>query len=205
MKKGVKSAIAVGALLASCVAGASWYIMVHGFSARERPTVFEAFIARHLRHLSVPRSELGALNPFPAETPEILVEALAHFADHCATCHANDGSGRTNIGQRLYPKAPDMRQSATQSMSDGELFYIIHNGVRFTGMPAWGDDPPRKDVDSWKLVHFIRHLPNITAEEAEHMKELNPKSPADLAEEEEIRKFLQGDDSQPAEGDHKHN
>jgi mono/diheme cytochrome c family protein len=203
MVRGGKSAVAVAILLAVGAMGAWWYIMIHGFSARERPMIIEAFIARHLRHIAVPRSQQSAGNPVRA-TPEILSEARAHFADHCAICHGNDGLGRTAIGQNLYPKAPDMRQSATQFLSDGELFYIIHNGIRFTGMPAWGDDPPEKDVDSWKLVHFIRHLPNITVEEVEHMKELNPKSSADLAEEEEIRKFLQGDDSQPAEGGHKH-
>ena len=51
-----------------------------------------------------------------------------------------------------------MRRPETQSLSDGELFYIVHNGIRLTGMPAWGKDPPEKDEDSWKLVHFIRHL-----------------------------------------------
>jgi hypothetical protein len=203
MKRGGKSAVAVAILLAVGAMGAWWYLGIHGFSARERPMIVEAFIARHLRHIAVPRSQRNMGNPVHA-TPEILSEAQAHFADHCATCHGNDGSGQTEIGKNLYPKAPDMRQSATQSLSDGELFYIIHNGVRFTGMPAWGDDPPEKDVDSWKLVHFIRHLPDITVEEVEHMKELNPKSPSDLAEEEEIRKFLQGDDSQPTKEGHKH-
>ena len=117
--------------------------------------------------------------------------------------HTNDGSGNTEMGRGLYPKAPDMREANTQSLSDGELFYIIHNGIRLTGMPAWGDSPPEEDQDSWKLVHFIRHLPKISQEELEEMKKLNPKSPQEKEEEQEEEKFLQGDDS-PAPSPHHH-
>src|SRR2546428_6722127 len=148
----------------------------HGISARDQPTALETFVARQLRHLAVPRSARRARNPVPA-TPDVLAAARAHFADHCASCHGNDGSGQTEIGQHLYPQAPDMRQADTQSLSDGELFYIIHNGVPLTGIPAWADNPPQEDQDSWKLVHFIRHLPNISPEELEEMKKFNPQSP----------------------------
>lgn len=179
--------IGVGAAIAVAL------LLQHGFSARDQPTAIEAFVARRLRHLAVPRSARQAKNPVPA-TPEVLVEARAHFADHCALCHGNDGSGQTEIGKNLYPKAPDMRQSDTQSLSDGELFYIIHNGIRLTGMPAWGESTPEEDQDSWKLVHFIRHLSKISPEELEEMKKLNPQSPHKSEEEEEIEKFLRGED-----------
>ena len=63
-------------------------------------------------------------------------------------------------------------------------------------LPAFGEEG-KEDLDSWKLVHFIRHLPNITPEEIETMKSMNPKTPDELKEEETIRRFLEGDDSQP--------
>lgn len=103
----------------------------------------------------------------------MLKQSRAHFAGHCAICHVNDGSGKTPIGKNVYPKAPDLRLSDTQSLSDGELFWVIHNGIRFTAMPAWGDSPPENDQDSWLLVHFIRHLPQITQEELDEMKSLD--------------------------------
>ena len=182
------------------VAGAAiWFILGRGFSAREEPTSVEAWVARRVRRLATPRSARDAQNPMPA-TPETLTEARAHFADHCAACHGNDGSGETEIGQGLYPKPPDMRQAETQSLSDGELFYIIHNGIRLTGMPAWGTGAAAEDEDSWKLVHFIRRLPNITPQELEEMERMNPTSRRELEQELEIEKFLQGEDSQPAEG-----
>jgi mono/diheme cytochrome c family protein len=158
-----------------------------GFSARDNPSAMETYVAKMARKLSIPASERGAKNPF-SPTPEVLSEARAHFADHCATCHANDGSGKTEIGENLYPKSPDMRQSETQDLTDGEIYYIIHNGIRLTGMPAWGD--PTKDDDSWKLVLFIRHLPQMTTEEMKEMEQFNPKSAVDRSEEEEERQFL---------------
>jgi len=76
-------------------------------------------------------------------------------------------------------------------MTDGELFYVIKNGVRLTGMSAWGGSD-HDDEDSWKLVHFIRHLPQLTSQELEEMKKLNPKSPDELKEEQEEEEFLNG-------------
>jgi len=114
------------------------------------------------------------------------------LADHCASCHGNKGDGNTEIGQNLYPPAPDMRLPATQQLSDGELYYIIHNGVRWTGMPAWGEPGNDNDQDSWKLVIFIRHLPSLTADELHGMERFNPKSDADREEEKEEQEFLNG-------------
>jgi len=182
-------------VLIGVIAGGA-HLVRHGFSAREEPSAAEAFIATRVRRLAIPSAARNATNPIAA-SPEALHDAMAHFADHCATCHANDGSGNTAIGKGLYPKAPDMKQAGTQELTDGELFYIIENGVRFTGMPAFGGAGTEHQEDSWKLVRFIRHLPQITDEEIAQMKDMNPKTPADLKEEQEIQDFLEG-------GEHKH-
>jgi mono/diheme cytochrome c family protein len=121
-----------------------------------------------------------------------MAEARAHYADHCAGCHANDGSGQTPVGQNMYPKSPDMRLSDTQRLTDGELYYLIQNGIRLTGMPAWGQSGDEQDADSWKLVHLLRHLKDLTPEEISEMKAQNPKGPADLAEEKQEEDFLRG-------------
>jgi mono/diheme cytochrome c family protein len=136
-------------IIAAGVAGAAAFGCVtirRGFSARDNPSVVETYVAKTARRLSVPASEHNAKNPF-APTPEVLGEARAHFADHCAICHGNDGSGKTQIGQNLYPKTPDMRLPDTQKLTDGEIYYIIHNGIRLTGMPACGTE--EKDEDRW--------------------------------------------------------
>ena len=172
-------------------------LFMTGFSAKMEPHPIEVFIARQVRHLAIPIEQRNTPNPAPL-SPDVIKESLAHFADHCATCHANDGSGQTPIGKNVYPKAMDLRLADTQSMSDGELFWVIRNGISFTAMPAWGEGDLDKDLDSWKLVHFIRHLPLMTPEELDQMKALNPKTKKDLEEEAAFDQFLQGDDAAAA-------
>ena len=181
------------AVLAGLLGLAGAALLRRGYSALDKPTALEEAVARRLRGLATPARARGQVNPLPASA-ETLAHGRAHYADHCAVCHANDGSGQTAMGQGLYPKAPDMRLPPTQKLSDGELFYVIRNGVRFTGMPGWGAGPEHEDRDSWALVHFIRHLPKVTAEELAEMRALNPKSAHQLQEEREADEFLRGDD-----------
>jgi len=176
-------------------------VVRRGFSAREQPSALENYLATSVRALAVPTRARNERNPF-LPSPDVLAEARAHFADHCAICHANDGSGETEIGQNLYPKAPDMRLPRTQKLTDGELYYTIHNGIRLTGMPAWGAD--EKDDDSWKLVLFIRHLPELTPREEREMESLNPKGPAENQEEQEEEQFLNGEPGNPTPKQSKH-
>ena len=203
MKAGTRLGLILVGAIALGGALVVFSLVRHGVSARDEPTALEAFIARRVRHWAVPRRAREMQNPV-ALTDGVLVEGRAHFADHCAICHGNDGRGQTPIGRNLYPKAPDMSLAETQSLSDGELFYIIHHGVRLTGMPAWGADDPDRDLDSWKLVHFIRHLPNITAAELEEMRALNPKTRKEFEEEEMARKFLGNEGGMPTSPEHKH-
>jgi mono/diheme cytochrome c family protein len=171
-----------------------WEEIQRGLSARDNPTGLEKLIARTMRNMAIPGTASNLKNPVTA-TPERLTEARLHFADHCATCHANDGSGNTSIGRNLYPKAPDMRLADTQGLSDGQLYYIIHNGVRLTGMPAWGEATQEEDEDSWELVLFIRHLPKLTPEEVKDMEKANPMSTMEHDEAMQEEDFLKGGSS----------
>lgn len=166
-----------------------------GVSARPEPGAAEVAVARRLRSALIPAAAREARNPLALE-PRLLTEGRAHFADHCAGCHANDGSGNTPLGRSLYPRAPDMRREPTQALSDGELFYIIENGVRLTGMPAWGG--AGKPEESWKLVHFIRHLPALTADEAAGMEALNPRSAQEWQDRQDEADFLRGKGPAPS-------
>ena len=180
-----------------------WVEVQHGFSARDNPSGFEKLIARTMRSLAIPSGAKRLKNPYTANQ-ELLTAARRHFADHCATCHANNGSGDTSIGRNLYPKAPDMRLPDTQNRTDGELYYIIHNGIRLTGMPAWGEANKKDaDEDSWQLVLFIRHLPKLTPEEEKDMEQSNPKSTLEHDEEVQEEEFLKGGNP-PAPNQHPH-
>ena len=157
------------------------YFINTGVSAKEQPGRIEEFLANRARNIAIARRARSLTNPVK-ESAEVIADGRAHFADHCAVCHANDGSGQTAIGQGLWPKAPDMRQGRTQNLTDGELFWIIENGIRFTGMPAWSTGTQDGEQASWNLVHFIRRLPKLTPEEIKEMESLNPKSPAEVRE-----------------------
>lgn len=171
-----------------------------GFSARADPTFAEIMAARTARSLAMPANARERINPV-SKTPEVLIEAKEHWADHCAVCHGNDGAGQVQMGKQMYPHAPDMRKEPTQKLTDGELFYIIENGIRLSGMPAWGGSTVGEQA-SWKLVHFIRHLPDLSAEEIARMEKLNPKSPDDIARELAEEQFLNGET--PAETPKQH-
>jgi mono/diheme cytochrome c family protein len=166
------------ALLLIAIAGgfaAYRYITSTGLRAQPDPGVLETRVARRLRALAVPADIRQLDNPVAA-SPEAVAKGMQHFASYCAVCHGNDGSGKgTAFGRGLYPKAPDMRLADTQQLTDGELFYIIENGVRFTGMPAFGtgEADPTGETLVWQLIRFIRHLPTLTPDELSEMESLN--------------------------------
>lgn len=195
----------VGLAVAVVAIGLTVFIN-RGVSAKETPGRAEEFVARRVRNMAIARRARSLTNPVEY-SGEVIAEGRAHFADHCATCHANDGSGDTEMGRGMWPKVPDMRLARTQNLSDGELFWIIENGVRFTGMPAWSAGTKESETASWHLVHFIRRLPKLTPEELEDMESLNPKSPAEIRQQIAEEEFLKGGAEKPppeAPTPHKH-
>jgi len=184
--------------------GAIAYTVVRqGLSTRVEPSRAEALLAWAMRKLATPQEARLRVNPVQP-TSLMFHQALEHYADHCAVCHANDGSGDTQMGRSFYPRVPDMRSSGTQALSDGELFSIIEDGIRLTGMPAWGTGTPEGERDSWGLVHFIRRLPTLSSEDIERMEGLNPKTAAQRESDDETRRFLAGEPAGEPPATHAH-
>jgi mono/diheme cytochrome c family protein len=179
-------------VLAVFAAGAGFfYLRVTGLDARGQPYPLESQLARAVRSVAIPEAQRARANPLPHNETNVTA-GMEHFADHCAVCHANDGSGDTEMGRNLWPKAPDMRAAPTQQLTDGELFYIIEHGVRFTGMPAWSTGTAAGEESSWQLVHFVRELSRLTPGQLARMQELNPRSPEEIRQEIAEREFLGG-------------
>ncbi len=163
MKPWKKLAVVLGCLAA--VAGVYGVKLIwRGFSARDEPSSLERVVARTMRNMAIPVGAAAAKNPWIA-TPDMLKEARDVFMDRCAICHGTDGSGQSQVGRNLYPKPPDLRSARTQNLTDGQIHYIIRNGVRLTGMPAWGNPHEEQDDASWKLVLYIRDLRQPTRSE----------------------------------------
>ena len=141
-------------------------LISRGFSTADEPSYLERVAARAARNFAIPRRARLEVNPWKP-TPDVLKAAREIFIDRCAVCHGPDGSGQTGVGRNLYPKVPALRLPQTQSLTDGEIRYIIRNGVRLTGMPGWAKPHDEQSDDSWKLVLFVRSLAQLTQKEQE--------------------------------------
>jgi len=171
-----KAVLLILIALAVAAAGYGLILVRRGFSALATPSAIEEFAATTARKLAVPSSYRQLRNPIVPSTENIR-GGMEHFSYHCSECHGNDGRGQTVFGKGLYPKPPDLRAAGTQNKSDGELYYTIENGVRLSGMPAFHGT--HTVPQTWRLVLFIRHLPQITPEELNEMKGWDPKNEAD--------------------------
>ena len=149
----VLGVITVGALYQWLLPGLS--------SARTEQGAVETSIATWLLHASVPEKDKARINPLGADPAEIAAGS-ALFKQKCEVCHAYEGSGKTEVGSGEHPRAPPLH-AIVASISDGEIFYHIRNGIKNTGMPAWN----MPDRQIWQIVAFIRHLPQVAPLAAE--------------------------------------
>ena len=139
-------------------------LMLRGFRATSTPSKFEAVVARSIRDMAIPEHERHQKNPFLGDS-QALQQGRQDFFQRCAICHGTDGSGRTQIGLHEYPRVPDLRASSTQDLTDGEIHYIIENGVQLSGMPAFGSPHRVSGPESWKLTLIVRSLRALSAAE----------------------------------------
>jgi mono/diheme cytochrome c family protein len=151
-----------------------------GFSARTTASRLEVAFVETVRDLAVPRSARAEKNPVPS-TPDALERGRRNFAKECALCHGNDGRGQTELALGMFPPPPDLRTVA--DLTDGEIHHVIENGIRFSGMAAFGrPGDAEMSREHWEIVVFIRHLPHQTAAEVAEMKRYNPRLPAEAEE-----------------------
>jgi len=142
------------------------YIVSGGMRARQKPSTFETILAQKLVELSIPNEAKVLKNPLSANADGSDVAAGRElYQRNCELCHGYDGSGKTAAGGGMYPPPLDLRHPALvkRTRTDGELFYLIRNGVRNTGMPGW----QFPDRQIWQLVSFIRNLPETASVEVQ--------------------------------------
>jgi len=96
-------------------------------------------------------------NPI-AYSPDAAKEGGEHFQHHCQICHGLDGQNTgVPFAGRLSPPVPELNSPAVQAYSDGQLKWVIDNGIFPSGMPA--SKGTLSDEEIWQIVHYIRHLP----------------------------------------------
>ncbi len=136
-------------------------------------------------------------NPLP-DTPENVKQGAEHFQHHCQICHGLDGHGTgVPFARKMDPPVPDLASKDIQSYSDGQLKWIVQNGIGPSGMPGWNGILDESEM--WLVVDYIRHLPEAGSLGA----------PAVYQEAEEEHEHAEGKTAapskeQPAGAEHKH-
>jgi predicted CXXCH cytochrome family protein len=141
-------------LILAGILTAGW-LKWRGFRASGTPSAFETGVARSVRDFAIPAKERRRTNPDAGDWVAIR-QGREDFLARCAVCHGTDAHGRTPIGANLYPRVPDLHLEPTQNLTDGEIHYIIENGIQLTGMPAMAGAHRESAAESWKLVAYIR-------------------------------------------------
>jgi mono/diheme cytochrome c family protein len=136
-------------------------------SASAKPGLLEKIFAPWAFTQSMEKRAPDTKNPF-ANDPSALASGIAHYRENCVVCHGAPNVKPAELAAGLNPPVPDLDTDDAQSLSDGQLFWIIKNGIRMTGMPAFGET--HSDQEIWHIVTFVRHLPEITDVEREKLK-----------------------------------
>jgi mono/diheme cytochrome c family protein len=125
-------------------------------SALNEPGQTETYLATRAKRWLVSRSARGPLPPVPPSNSSNAALGEMDFMEDCAACHGKDGRKPTDIGRWMYPRSLDLGSPGVQQWSDAELFWIIKNGIRLSGMPGFGKIHSDKEI--WNLVQYVRSL-----------------------------------------------
>jgi cytochrome c len=133
-------------------------------------TIPDSDVARRVLHSTMRRSvQVRATSEFQENwTERQISEGFRDFDAMCVVCHSAPGEQRSSISKGMNPQPPLLAEAVKQWRSS-ELFWIIKNGVRMTGMPAFG--LAHRDDEIWEIVGFVRQLPQISAEDYRKLRE----------------------------------
>jgi len=159
--------------------GAALGSLMLGCTAHQQPSRIETTLANMAKDVVIPMEAEDKKDPLP-DSQDVLNQGRELFVQSCAICHGADGRGGPYIGRNMYPPAMDMNSPHVQHWSDADLFWIIQNGVRLTGMPSW--ESSISETDTWKLVRFIHGLPRLNAAPPAPVATLQTQEPTQNAD-----------------------
>ena len=131
-------------------------LMRFNVTALREPGRVETAVANWNLRFLVRRASRQGIPQRPADTKASVGSGSTLYSSECSLCHGSDGRSPTPMGRWMYPRAADLSSEQVQSFSDQELFWIIQNGIRFTGMPAFGKVETGDNI--WNLVNYVRTL-----------------------------------------------
>jgi mono/diheme cytochrome c family protein len=144
-------------LIVLVIAGMAVVLMRFKLSALEGPGHTETSLANWGKHFLIRRASRQGIPSRPKDKKESVAEGDKIYGIDCSMCHGRDGHGRTDMGLWMYPRAADVTSAEVQTYSDRELFWIVKNGIRLSGMPAFGK--VESDEHIWNLTDYLRTIP----------------------------------------------
>ncbi len=148
--------VITGIVLIGVLAGAGVLLNRFSLAALSDPGHAETLLATKAKRYLVARESRHGVPDEPANTQASLAEGDKRYGAECAMCHGLNGHIPTETGRWMYPRAADLTSPEVQGYSNRELFWIIKNGIRLSGMPAFGK--VESDEHIWDLVHYVRSL-----------------------------------------------
>lgn len=140
-------------LILACGVGV---LLISAACSVKQPGSIETQIAQTVKHDLTIGGD-GDKNPFPS-TPENVTLGRKAFGGYCFACHGLDGQNTgVPFADRMAPPVPPLNSQSVQKYSDGQLKWIITNGIYPSGMPA--SKGLLSDEEIWKIVVYLRHLP----------------------------------------------
>jgi len=159
------SGLIIGLLIAAAIPAFLIYTGSYNMTATRPASMMEKRAGKMSWENWVHKTAPAAKNPY-ANDASVLESGLDHYKENCIVCHSAPGMEFSEIAKGMNPGPPILEH--VDDFTDGELFYIIKNGIRMTGMPAFG--PTHSDDEIWKIAAFIRHLPKLTDQEKAALK-----------------------------------
>lgn len=164
---GISAAI-LGAALGAGALMIAWSGLYNVAASRDHWLITRKFLEFGLRN-SIETQSLGIKAP-PLDDADLVRLGAGHFAMGCAGCHGAPGDAGLPVFQRMLPVPPPLTE-AVRHWSDAELFWIVQNGLKYTGMPAW--IAPRRADEIWAVVAYLRRLPRLGADEYRQLANLD--------------------------------
>lgn len=132
------------------------WVLTRSISALPEPRPFETRIFTSARNWYIRRAAVNSNSRAPANDAAEVSAGEGLFSMGCASCHGSDGRSPTNIGKSMYPRCPDLGSREVQRLSNPELFWVIKNGIRFSGMPGFGNT--LSDDQIWQATYYVKSL-----------------------------------------------
>ena len=134
--------------------------MRFNLSALDSPGHLETFVANLSKRFFIDRASRQRIAPRPTDIKASISNGGTYYGLDCSICHNDDGRAKGPPGRWMYPRASDLTSKQVQGYSDEELYWIIQNGIRFTGMPAFGKVETPDHI--WDVVNYVRTLPGAS-------------------------------------------